>query len=107
MPKVPVAVRLDQETLERADEYAKKRGVSRQVLLESAILEYLELAKTGVPDLVAQAKRQAYKKTEAPDQPKPSREDFARSTAERAEFFSRLDTRGRMTFGSGRSEEKS
>jgi hypothetical protein len=51
MAKVAVAVRLDPEVVEWADAYAKERGVSRQAVLEGAVLDFREDAQRGVPDL--------------------------------------------------------
>lgn len=52
MAKQAVAVRLQPETIARADAYAAARKVSRQVVLESGIESFLDDAKRGVPDLV-------------------------------------------------------
>jgi hypothetical protein len=53
MAKQAVAVRLRPETLVRVDAHAKARGVSRQVVLESAVESWLVGAEGGVPELVA------------------------------------------------------
>lgn len=52
MAKQAVALRLAPDVIAQADELAKGRGVSRQVILESAVLDFLESAAGGVPDLV-------------------------------------------------------
>jgi hypothetical protein len=52
MAKVPVALRLAPEKLARVDAYAKARGRSRQVVLESAVDSFLDDSGRGVPDLV-------------------------------------------------------
>lgn len=59
MAKLPVAVRLDPALVEWLDGYAEKRGVSRQVLLESAIDSFVDDAERGVPELRAALKRQS------------------------------------------------
>jgi hypothetical protein len=51
MAKVAVAVRLDPVVVEWADAYAKERGVSRQAVLEGAVLDFREDAERGVRDV--------------------------------------------------------
>lgn len=51
MAKQAVAVRLTPETIEAVDAYAKTRGVSRQVVLESFVMSGLDNSTRGVPDL--------------------------------------------------------
>jgi hypothetical protein len=48
MAKQAIAVRLRPETLVRVDAHAKARGVSRQVVLESAVESWLVGAVDGV-----------------------------------------------------------
>lgn len=57
MAKVAVAVRLSPETVELVDAQAKARGVSRQVVLESAVASFLDDCRRGVPDLVPERVR--------------------------------------------------
>lgn len=54
MAKVPIALRLAPEDVERVDAYAKKRKVSRQVVLETFVLGGLDDSSRGVPDLAAE-----------------------------------------------------
>lgn len=58
MAKVPIALRLQPETLDWLDGYARSRGSSRQVILEAAVESLREDVLGGVPDL--------------PPEPKPS-----------------------------------
>jgi hypothetical protein len=55
MAKSTVSHRLDGVLLERADVYAKARGVTRSVLIEEGLRALLDLAEGGVPDLPAEA----------------------------------------------------
>lgn len=54
MAKVPIALRLQPEVLERLDAYARQRSSSRQQVLEAAVEAFLGLAEGGVPDLPAE-----------------------------------------------------
>lgn len=88
MTSTMVSVRLEERLLEWTDSYAKERGVSRTELIEQALLEYRELAASGVPQL-----RQRMRDRDREVQVcRPSREDFARASAERAALFARLRT---------------
>ncbi len=62
--KIPVAVRLDPALVEWADGYAAERGVSRQVVLESAIESFVDECERGVPELRAAVRRQLYSREE-------------------------------------------
>lgn len=46
-----ISLRVDEDLLAWADDYALKRGVSRTVLLENALLSFQEDCASGVPDL--------------------------------------------------------
>jgi hypothetical protein len=48
--KIAVALRLGEEKLSWVDSYAKARGSSRQVVLESAVDAFRGLCESGVPD---------------------------------------------------------
>jgi hypothetical protein len=49
--KVARAVRLTPETVERVEALAKSLSVSQQVVLESAVEDYLDSAGRGTPDV--------------------------------------------------------
>lgn len=111
MSKV-LSFRVEDDLAEWADSYAEERGVSRQVLLENALKEYRDLCARGVPEFRERAARQSYAGKvncrgeasavhpwverngvlvcEVCGKVKPSREDFAKATAERSEFFDGL-----------------
>ncbi len=121
MAKTAVALRLAPEVLEWADGYAAQRGVSRQVVLESAVASFMEDCKAGVPELRARARAQSAVRAsdgvgECPRSPEghvfvtrqdgprvcghcglPGTAYLAEHGAARAEFFSRL--RPAMTSG--------
>jgi hypothetical protein len=59
MAKIPVALRLALEDLEWIDGYARQRGVSRQVWLESAVAGFRAACEAGVPEFVERARSQA------------------------------------------------
>jgi predicted DNA-binding protein len=65
MAKVAVALRLRPETLARLDAYAKARGSSRQVLLESFVESRLEDAERGVVGLPVEVARPVVAKPQA------------------------------------------
>jgi hypothetical protein len=124
MAKQAVALRLAPEVLEWADGYAEARGVSRQVVLESAVASFMDDCERGVPELRAAARAQSYSGRpeagvgECPRSRgghvwetvdgarrckfcgKPGREHLAEFGAARAAFFSNL--KPPMTSGSGK-----
>jgi hypothetical protein len=51
VPKVTVSHRVDEDLLAWAGQYAKKRGTTRSVLLEEALVAFRDLSRGGVPDL--------------------------------------------------------
>lgn len=108
-----LSVRVDDGLADWVDAYAKERGVSRQVLLENALQDFKDDAARGVPEFRERVKRQSYagkvncqgersavhpwvtkngvQVCEACGKVKPSREDFARATADRSEVFDGLE----------------
>lgn len=110
--KTMVSMRLDDDLIAWADAYAKKRGVSRSELLAQATMSFKEACESGVPEFRERVRRQSYGKAQCGGEAsathawvsrggkrvcsvcgkvKPSREDFARSTADRTELFSGLE----------------
>lgn len=108
-----LSVRVDVALAEWVDEYAEQRGVSRQVLLENALRDFKDDCARGVPEFRERVKRQSYagkvncqgersavhpwvtkngvQVCKECGKVKPSREDFARATADRSELHSRLE----------------
>lgn len=108
-----LSVRVDDDLAEWVDAYAKERGVSRQVLLENALRDFKDDCASGVPEFRERVARQSYagkvncqgersavhpwvtkngvKVCSVCGKVKPSREDFARATADRTELFSQLE----------------
>lgn len=102
-----VSLRLDPELVEWADGYAKQRGVTRTVLLETALEDFREDCKSGVPDL--RRNLRAVRANEAAARaaaPKPNRGDFDRAVADRSELFKGLAAPESVRFGVKRGEGK-
>ena len=59
MAKQVVTLRLDEELLGWANEYAERRGVPRTALLEEGLRSFREDCERGVPEIRAAAARQA------------------------------------------------
>lgn len=111
--KTMVSLRLDDDLIAWADAYAKERGVSRSELLVQATISFKEDCDRGVPEFRERVKRQSYagkvscqgersavhpwvtkngvRVCSVCGKVKPSREDFARATADRTGLFSQLE----------------
>lgn len=132
MAKVVVTAKLEPELAEWIAVYAGERGVSKNALIESAVINMREDAKGGVPDLHEAVERQAYSRERDGVGDCPKRDDggqghvwagwkvdpsnpckfcgtsgrafFASHAAERGEMFRHLKPpKGTMTFGTGKS----
>lgn len=132
MAKVVVSMKLEPELAEWASEYAAERGVSRNALYESAVINLREDSKQGVPDLYEAIERQSYSRDKdgvgdcskrddggtghvwagiKVDSSNPckfcgysGRQYFAEATQERHDLFKTLSPpKGTMTFGTGKA----